>query len=103
MKLIFYMTLICKETFPSIIPPMIGMHTSGPHRLSLCSLVLFIDLSFYNLMDQCVHNFVWRILSFGLGFYHYGRAGIENSASSLCRIPRSENFISFHTHPHVVL
>ena len=77
MKLIFYMTLICKETFQSIIPPMIGMHTSGPHRLPLCSLVLLIDPSFYNLMDQCVHNFVWRILSFGLGFYHFGRRELK--------------------------
>lgn len=43
MELIFCMTLFLKETFPSILPPMVGMHPSEPHELpwipTVCGLL----------------------------------------------------------------
>lgn len=50
MGLIFYMTFNHKETFLSILPPIVGMHPSGPHEqdhMMVYSLLIGENLPFY--------------------------------------------------------
>lgn len=39
MRLVFFMTLIRKETVPFVLPPTIAMHPSRPHKLNCISIV----------------------------------------------------------------